>query len=273
MSKTKILVCCHKACDVPNDDVYLPIHCGAALGSEKLDMQRDDTGDNISIKNTSYCELTGLYWAWKNLKDVDYIGLCHYRRYFALDKNISGQDGIYRNHIPNMKNYNNLITKYLKRYSIIMPTQKIYKYSLKVDYCVCHYSEDYKTIKQIVHELYPEYDSSVTTVMEYNNKLSPYNMFITSFEIFKSYCEWLFPIVFEAERRINISDYNDYQKRVFAFFAERLFNVYIKHHNIKTKYKPIYWIIDKPQTYYIFDYLRNIRDMLAYMMQKPIRKH
>jgi hypothetical protein len=242
MSKIKILVCCHKKCDVPKDDIYLPIHCGAVLSSENLDMQRDDDGDNISAKNPSFCELTGLYWAWKNLKDVDYIGLCHYRRYFALDKNI--------------------ITKYLKRYSIIMPTQIIYKYSLKVDYCVCHYSEDYKTIKQIVHELYPEYDSSVTTVMEYNNKLSPYNMFITSFEIFKSYCEWLFPIVFEAERRINISNYNDYQKRVFGFLAERLFNVYVTHNQLKIRYKPIYWVVDKPQTYYIFDYLRNIRDML-----------
>lgn len=42
----------------------------------------DNTGDNISLRNPNYCELTGLYWAWKNLK-CDYIGLCHYRRYFT----------------------------------------------------------------------------------------------------------------------------------------------------------------------------------------------
>lgn len=33
----------------------------------------DNTGDNISLRNPNYCELTGLYWAWKNLK-CDYIG-------------------------------------------------------------------------------------------------------------------------------------------------------------------------------------------------------
>ena len=43
--------------------------------------QKDNTGENISAKNPMYCELTGLYWAWKNL-DADYLGLVHYRRHF-----------------------------------------------------------------------------------------------------------------------------------------------------------------------------------------------
>ena len=42
--------------------------------------------DSISNKNDSYCELTGMYWALKNLKNVDVIGLCHYRRYFDFHK-------------------------------------------------------------------------------------------------------------------------------------------------------------------------------------------
>ena len=76
----KILVATHKKYDMPTERIYLPIHVGKA-GKESLGYQGDDIGDNISWKNTSYCELTGVYWGWKNLQ-CDYIGLCHYRRYF-----------------------------------------------------------------------------------------------------------------------------------------------------------------------------------------------
>ena len=84
--RIKILVACHKADpNIRQDDIYMPIQVGKALHPElDLGFQCDNTGDNISEKNGSYCELTALYWAWKNLKDVDYIGLCHYRRYFKM---------------------------------------------------------------------------------------------------------------------------------------------------------------------------------------------
>ena len=78
----KVLVCCHKESRLPNNEKYLPIHVGKALSKQDLGILCDDTDDNISLKNSSYCELTGMYWAWKNLKGVDVIGLCHYRRFF-----------------------------------------------------------------------------------------------------------------------------------------------------------------------------------------------
>ena len=74
--RIKILVACHKADpNIRHDDIYMPIQVGKALHPElDLGFQCDNTGDNISEKNGSYCELTALYWAWKNLKDVDYTG-------------------------------------------------------------------------------------------------------------------------------------------------------------------------------------------------------
>ena len=83
-SETKILVCCHKPADIPDNGIFLPVHCGKALSDKDLGMTGDDTGDNISAKNPNYCELTALYWAWKNLKGTEYIGLYHYRRFFSF---------------------------------------------------------------------------------------------------------------------------------------------------------------------------------------------
>lgn len=81
----KIIVATHKQFTMPADtDLYLPIHVGSE-GKEKLGYQCDNEGDNISSLNPYYCELTGLYWAWKNL-ECDYIGLVHYRRYFTAKR-------------------------------------------------------------------------------------------------------------------------------------------------------------------------------------------
>ena len=84
-NKMKILVCTHKPGFVLQDDIYTPIQVGKALSNVDLGFLGDDKGDNISVKNKEFCELTAMYWAWKNLKNLDVIGLCHYRRYFDLN--------------------------------------------------------------------------------------------------------------------------------------------------------------------------------------------
>ena len=93
----KIIVAMHKSCEVPVDPMYFPLQVGAAGKdvliplNRKEPVARDDTGENISEKNPSYCELTGLYWAWKNLQ-AEVIGLVHYRRYFERQ---DFSDGLY----------------------------------------------------------------------------------------------------------------------------------------------------------------------------------
>ena len=86
--KIQIIVAAHKAYRMPTDPMYLPLHVGKAGKDLELGFQGDNTGENISEKNATYCELTGLYWAWKNL-NADYIGLAHYRRHF---RGKSGKD-------------------------------------------------------------------------------------------------------------------------------------------------------------------------------------
>ena len=205
---------------MPEDKIYLPIHVGRV---EKADLGYlgDDTGDNISAKNANYCELTGLYWAWKNLK-CDYIGLCHYRRYFAHA--VSGSD-------MQRTDYEKL----LKQYDVILPKQRNYFIeTVRSQYEHAHNKNDLALTEQIVAELYPEYSEAFCKVMG-RTKLHIFNMFVMKKEKFDEYCQWLFTILFELEKRIDISSYSQYEARVFGFLSERLLNVWLEKQKLKVK--------------------------------------
>lgn len=253
-SVVKILVCCHKPGEWPTDDIYLPIQCGKAISPYDLGIQGDDTGDNISAKNPNYCELTALYWAWKNLKDVDYIGLCHYRRYFNFQTTyFPQQDCIVKKSIDNLPESFS-INKILQNKDFILPKPITFQYSIEQQYRLLHINEDLDILQEVITEKYPSYLSAYNYIMRHSNKLSGYNMFITRKEIFDSYCQWLFDILFTVEQRIHISVY-PYQQRVFGFMGERLLNVYCYHHQYKTSNHQIYFIDDKvyskPRLYWL----------------------
>lgn len=221
----KILVATHKSYWMPEDDVYLPLHVGRE-GKQELGYVGDNTGDNISKKNANFCELTGLYWAWKNLQ-CDYIGLCHYRRYFC-----SGSYGKYvdskHKAIFHRKDYEAL----LKQYDVILPKKRNYYIeTVRSQYEHAHNKRDLDECERIIAEKYPEYSEAFTTVMG-RRKLHILNMFVMKKKLFDEYCTWLFNILFELEKRIDISNYNQYQARVFGFIAERLFNVWLEKQNL-----------------------------------------
>ena len=84
----RIYVVAHKPCDIPSNKIFCPIHVGRSVSDWKDEMawmQGDDTGNNISQKNSSYCEMTAHYWIWKNVHDTEYVGVCHYRRFFGIN--------------------------------------------------------------------------------------------------------------------------------------------------------------------------------------------
>ncbi len=245
MHNIKIIVATHKECELPKDEIFFPIQVGKALSDKNLNMQGDDEGDNISRKNSSYCELTAIYWAWKNLKGLDYVGLCHYRRYFEFESHTFNEIILRTTKdIASIKVPKSRLNKLLKKYDIIVAKKRLYRYDLKADYCMCHFSDDYRILQDVIKEKSPEYNSTFESVMEHNNKLSLANMFISRWSIFTDYCNWLFPILAEVENRIDISKYSDLQKRIYGYMAERLFNVYIKHNKLQEKHLPVNFITD-----------------------------
>ncbi|WP_366184857.1 DUF4422 domain-containing protein [Flavobacterium ovatum] len=247
MSAIKILVATHKEAQFPDSDIFLPIHVGKNVSDLDLPFQGDNTGDNISSKNGSYCELTAMYWAWKNLKNVDYIGLCHYRRYFNFHQRgllFSDSEVISTSEFDKI-NLTIPDPKLLfEKHDIIVTKPIVLRYSLFTAYCVDHFSEDLNTVLNIIIEKKPEYKDSVFAVFKASNRLSPCNMMIMKWKDYNDYCIWLFDVLGEAENQINISYYNNRQSRVWGFLAERLFNLYIYHNKLRKKEYPIYLIDD-----------------------------
>lgn len=230
-----ILVATHKKYWMPADEVYIPLHVGRE-GKEDLGFVGDNTRDNISAKNANYCELTGLYWAWKNLK-CDYIGLCHYRRYFAK-RNYGSDLASKQQDIFSKADYEKLLTKY----DVILPTKRNYYIeTVRSQYEHAHKKCDLDLTEQIVAEKYPEYSSAFDKVMQ-RRKLYIYNMFVMKKEYFDEYCSWLFDILFELEKRIDISNYSQYEARVFGFLSERLFNVWLEQKQLKAVEVPVVFL-------------------------------
>lgn len=231
----KILVATHKKYKMPKEEIYIPLHVGRE-GKQDLGYVGDNTGENISDKNTNYCELTGLYWAYKNLK-CDYIGLCHYRRYFS-NKSFIKRIGNAEEKFSLLLNKEE-IEDLLKEYDIVLPKKRNYYIeTINSHYENAHHIKDLKKVEEIIKKYHPDYVNSFNQVMS-GTKLHLYNMFIMSKDDFDSYCKWLFDILFRLEKEIDITDYDNYQSRVFGFLSERLFNVWINKSALKSKEVPI----------------------------------
>lgn len=238
----KIYIATHKKFEPPKEGFFKPIHVGKSL-KEDLGFDGDDTGESISHKNPNFCELTALYWAWKN-DDSEYLGLCHYRRYFDFENKkdrINDIQFISDEEFKEQSFSKETITKYLSKFDLILAKPKVYELSVEQVYGYNHSSIDYHILTETLNEMYPDYSASWTKVSHKNNKLIHYNMFIAHREVVNAYCEWLFPLLFEVEKRVQMSP-NKYQQRVFGFMAERLMTLYFTHHNFNIKYLPVLYV-------------------------------
>ena len=242
MSNIKIFICAHKEVVLPQHPYFLPIQAGAALHNKITGYQPDSEGDNISAKNPHFCELTCHYWAWKNLKNVDIVGLNHYRRYFdftrkwpqfSADKHfISTADFLKEDYqFPDLENI-------LSKYDIILPVARHWRVSNTRQYADYHIAQDWETLRQIIKERSPQYIPAFEKTMDHSNISVGYNMFITHWKHFEAYSEWLFDILFEVERRIKPID-DPVQSRIYGYMSERLINVFCDYNHLKIKSIPL----------------------------------
>lgn len=257
MKNVKLLICYHKPATLFKDEIFTPIHVGRANARKKAtpgdknyqwlldNMIGDDTGENISDRNGCYNEMTSLYWAWKNydkLGNPDYIGLMHYRRHFVFreDEKI----------VYNIENFDE--ESYLRE--INYSPEKVYNMLEGCDfithigkvinvynhYIENHRQEDLDLAVDIMLEKYPEYKEITKEYFagDYSNFC---NMFIMNKKLFFQYCEWIFDILEEFEKRVDVSE-----KRFFI--SERLTGIFIAKlmadKSLKYKVLPISFIED-----------------------------
>lgn len=227
-SKVKIFVATHKPGNVRHDEVYTPIHVGRAISKykeEMADMIGDDTGDNISEKNPYYSEMTAHYWIWKNVKDVEYVGLCHYRRFFGIEITEDNID------------------KLMKGYDVMMVTPD---YKLDSVYsCFARFvsGEDLTILSQVIRKRCPQYYPTLVKLCD-GVKFYPYNMVICKKELYDQYAEWMFSILFECEKYIKMSPYSN-ARRTIGYLAEMITQVYFIHNKMKIMTVPFYKVEGK----------------------------
>lgn len=201
---------------VINKEWEKEIQVGAELTNKRIAEIKDNVGNNISQKNEKYCELTALYWIWKNT-DSEYAGLSHYRRKFVIsqeeiEKIINSNIDVVVT-IP-IINLPNVVTMYKKN----------------------HLAEDWEVMVRGIQTLYPQYISALHEI-EQSNFYIAYNMFIMKRKCLNEYCEWLFPLLEYCENNCGTKE-DKYQNRYIGFLAERLVNVFLLYH--KKDYKVVY---------------------------------
>ena len=220
MDKVKILVACHKQAEVFSNNVYTPIHVGKAL-HPKLDLgfQGDDDGDNISKLNPLYCELTAQYWGWKNMQ-TEYIGLCHYRRYFKtviteenIDKLMDGCDII-------------LVKKLLLPNNIISAAQ--------MGLIPEDVSLFYLYMKKYHSEIFPQFEQFFVHGID----LYPCNMFVCKKNKFDEFAKWQFGILEDLRKIYPLSNYSRCN-RILGYLGEDLLPFYAYLKGWKIKEEPI----------------------------------
>lgn len=217
-----VAVAMHKPYRVPEDSMYMPLQVGKALHPDlDLGIQTDDIGDNISSLNSSYSELTALYWIWKN-NSAEYKGLVHYRRHFASCSRKKSKDDVFDQIVKHDE-----VDTLLQSVDIILPKKR--KYYIETMYS--HYAhtlpvEHLDVTRKIIRERVPEYLPAFDKVMK-NRSGHMFNMFIMQKDKFNEYCEWLFPILDELTKRIDSTGYNAFDARYPGRVSELLLDVWI----------------------------------------------
>ena len=228
----KIVVALHKPYDVLCDETYLPVHVGAAR-AEAIGYQKDDQGLSISEKNDLYCELTALYWAWKNIP-ANALGLMHYRRYLGIPLRCVPWKGK-RDRIATGEELRSILAKT----PVILPKKRNYFIESREDqYIHAHGCAGIDVLRVVLKCRTPQY----LPAFEHSMKRTSghcFNIFVMRRDICDAYCEWLFSTLFEVEEIMRETMPQEVTPRLFGFISERMLDCWLETNGYAYKELPV----------------------------------
>lgn len=242
---------------VPDEKIYFPLLAGKSIFTGKTCLPGDDSGDNISLKNRYYSELTGIYWVWKNTRH-NIVGSCHYRRFFTsrpeplayrLKRLFYYVAGLHRkrhgliytccfNRFRERILNENEIRGILAEYDVILPQKRRLRYSVEKHYQRYHDGNDLLIVRKIIAAKHPGYLAAFEETLQ-QKELYANNMFVMKQDDFNCFMEWWFDILFEFEKTVVLENYKGYQQRIFGFMAERLLTVWFRKNKLTIKELPV----------------------------------
>lgn len=232
MGDISVLVATHKNVPKPEfGECYKLIQVGSALNARFESILHDDEGNSISLKNPTYCELTALYWGWKNLHSK-YKGLCHYRRYLA-------KHYFDCNEKTNVYSDKELLDIF-EQYNILLPCKK-YKNAhngVFINQQSMESDRAFKNIKNAIEKLCPEYTPSLYKVFRAKTMFFC-NVLIAEEHVYDSYCSWLFPLLSTIENALY--EQGGVQSREIGYYSEWMLNIWVDHNAelLQIKYTPL----------------------------------
>lgn len=235
MEQTDIVVAvaAHKPYRMPEDSVYLPVHVGRALHPDVIEQMGpgfvgDNTGDSISDKNDYYCELTGLWWLWKNV-DADYKGLVQYRRHFATQNFLRRHAKDRFERIATGDDFRKLIDD--GAIVIVPKRRQYYIETIRSHWCHTMPAEQLDAAYGVVTDFAPDYLPAFDAVLD-STSAHLFNMFVMRSDLLDEYCSWLFPLLFKLEERLDPSNYDAFLARYPGRISEMLLDVWLSTEGI-----------------------------------------
>ena len=181
-----------------------PVQAGAALTDVSVALLKDNVGDNISLKNVNYCELTAMYWLSKHISS-EYMGLLHYRRMLDVK-----EEDLYRLREGDV--------------DVILPYPTVHYPNIGEHHKRYLKESDWDAMVQALKEVSPEYYVHFEEVFR-GQYFYNYNMLIAKEQVFKDYCNWLFPIL-ERTEELSIPKGNERADRYIGYMGENLTTLY-----------------------------------------------